>query len=103
MNEFLCKNCSSPYVYPYSYLLPKIFGNKKYQVLLCKNCGVGVTVPEPTALIDHYIDSDRPEIISDVVRASIRKDVHRMMAEYQRIFDRSPRSLLDVGCGNGIF
>lgn len=102
MNDFLCKNCLSPRVAPYATLLPRIFGNK-YSILLCKECGVGATVPEPTASIEHYIDSDRPEIISEAVKSSMREEVLRMTTEYQKIFGRSARSLLDLGCGNGLF
>jgi SAM-dependent methyltransferase len=103
MNNSSCKNCSSHHICLYTDLLPKIFGNKQYRILLCKDCGVGVTAPEPTASIYHYIDSDRPEIISDTVKSSIRSDVLRMKAEYYKIFGKEPQSLLDIGCGNGLF
>lgn len=103
MSENLCKNCASTHVYPYADLMPKIFGNRNYRVLLCRDCGVGTTVPQPTVSIDHYVDSNRLEIISDVMRTSIRSDLLRIKKEYQRIFGRAHRSLLDVGCGNGLF
>jgi SAM-dependent methyltransferase len=99
----ICRNCSSKKVYLYADLFPRIFGGKNYRVLVCKTCGVGTTVPEPTASISHYVDSDRPEIISADVKRSIAQEIERMKAEYQRIFGAIPRRILDVGCGNGLF
>jgi SAM-dependent methyltransferase len=101
--QLLCKSCQSSYVYPYVNLSRRIFGGKDYSILLCRDCGVGVTFPEPTASIDHYVDSDRPEIISAHVKNSIAQEILRMKAEYHGIFGVSPRRILDVGCGNGLF
>jgi SAM-dependent methyltransferase len=60
-------------------------------------------VPEPTASINHYVDSDRPEIISVDVKRSVAHEIHRMKAEYKKMFGAFPRRILDVGCGNGLF
>lgn len=104
MNEnILCKSCQSKRVYSYATLLPKIFGNKEYRVFLCQDCGIGVTVPGPTASIEHYVGSDRPEIISSDVKRSIAREVLRMKIQYQVIFGVAPSRILDVGCGNGLF
>ena len=101
--NILCKSCFSKRVFFYVSLLPKIFGNKQYSVLLCQDCGTGVTVPAPTAAIDHYVDSDRLEIISSDVKHSIAREILRMKMQYQIIFGVAPKRILDVGCGNGLF
>lgn len=98
-----CKNCSSPSLYLYANLTPKIFGGNSYQIALCRTCGVGATIPVPCSSIAHYIESDRPEIISKLIKRLMKDEILRMMKEYRRLFGRMPRSILDVGCGNGLF
>uniref|UniRef100_UPI004048BCC0 class I SAM-dependent methyltransferase n=1 Tax=Polynucleobacter sp. TaxID=2029855 RepID=UPI004048BCC0 len=103
MEKALCKNCGQSNVYLYVKLMPKIFGNKAYSITLCESCGVGGTAPEPDATLDHYIDSDRPEIINVSVKKMMKREIAGMMNEYQKINGEYPKSLLDVGCGNGLF
>ena len=73
MEKALCKNCGQSNVHLYVKLMPKIFNNKAYSVTLCERCGVGGTSPEPDATLDHYIDSDRPEIINVSVKKMMKK------------------------------
>jgi SAM-dependent methyltransferase len=103
LKKIICKNCSSSNVDSYAKLLPKIFANKYYEINLCKNCGVGETNPEPAAMIEHYIDSDRPEIINISIKKMMKKEIINMMKHYRKLHGEYPKSLLDVGCGNGLF
>ncbi len=60
-------------------------------------------MPEPTALINHYVDSDRPEIISPDVKCLAAQEIDTIKAGYQKMFGAFPRRILDVGCGKGLF
>jgi len=103
MDKSQCKNCGSSNSHHYAQLMPKIFGNIAYNITLCESCGVGSTTPEPDVTIDHYIDSDRPEIINASVKKMMKKEIVGMMSEYRKMNGEYPKSLLDVGCGNGLF
>lgn len=96
-----CSNCGSANFALYTRCMPRIFSGK-YEIYLCGECGIGTTLPRPSAAPEHYVEAERPEIINPAVLADIGKDVALLCERYRRIMGRAPRNMLDVGCGNGL-
>ena len=53
-------------------------------------------------MLEHYIDADRPEIISLLIINKMRESVTSLIDGFCSIYGRNPSSILDVGCGNGL-
>ena len=83
---------------------PMIFG-KRHQIRICKNCGVGDTVPRPRAQVEYYEEVARNQ--NDEDKSSrvkfVAKTFSLISSIYFRHFQYAPKSICDVGCGYGFF
>ena len=96
-----CINCCSGKLSLYCNL-PVILFKHAYRIELCNECGIGFTVPQPNLNSNHYEDAVRPEIISKEVLHVYKKDLKFIIQAFESKNGRKPRTLLDVGCGNGL-
>jgi SAM-dependent methyltransferase len=98
---FKCEICGSLKKVRYASLGARLFG-AQYEIFLCAGCGIGKTVPQPSKEIADYVESDRPDAISEATLHSAHSAVGEIIKEFRSLYGRPPNSIVDVGCGNGL-
>ncbi len=96
-----CQSCSSRKIILYC-KLPSLLFKRSYRVMLCKDCGVGFTIPRPSLNTNYYNETVRPVTYTEKILGDTTRDFLFSIQVFEKRFGRQPRNLLDVGCGNGV-
>ena len=97
----ICEICGSFKKVRYASLGARLFG-APYEIFLCAGCGIGKTVPLPSIAIADYVESDRPDAVSEATLQAAHSAVGEIIKMFRSLYGRPPKSIIDVGCGNGL-
>jgi len=80
-----------------------LFTKNKMTVVRCGGCGTvyNKTPPTPKALMEFYKESDAMRQWSELKEE--QDQLYKFGPAIKRLKDKNVRSVLDIGCGNGVF